>query len=339
MSREQGPPAGLRGLKLRVEERVVRTGVWVEGGMVAVRSRRAVAVRAVDVGLTLMKQTKTKTSQHRTRPARPRQRYVSGAMFPHVAVITAMSQLNDAIDEQERWSREHAGEMPDGAEGELLIARREMRKELLEQARKLGEGEEAQEGEWVDHEESRKSETELVVLGLQATRSEYEVAALFGGGSKVRKVVMAGTEVFVAFHKANDATLALDTAADTILRTTNEQTVVKRARYRHKLHKHEAYPDGPQPEYEPYPPLTPTKLGSWTRWGNAEDVEEEGSTWTDWGERGEKGENQWVSYQSSRRSNRTNTRTGATSSRSSTEEMSGWANPEEERSKKRSRGQ
>jgi hypothetical protein len=316
--------------------RVVRVVGWVGVGLSAERSRRVVAVRAVDVGVTLMKQTKTKTSQHRTRPALPRQRYVSGAMFPHVAVISAMSQLNDAIDEQSRWATEHAGELPDEAAGELLSARRMMREELLEQARKLGEGEETQEGEWVDHGESRKSETELVVLGLQATRSEYEVAAILGGGSKIRKVAMAGTEVFVAFHKANDATLALDTAADTILNTTNEQTVVKRARYRHNLHKHEAYPDGPQPEYEPYPPLTPTKLGSWTRWGNAEDDEEEGSTWTDWGE---KGENQWVTHQSSRRSNRTNTRTGATSSRSSTEETSGWANPEEERSKKRPRGQ
>jgi hypothetical protein len=254
-------------------------------------------------------------------------------MFPHVGVTTALAQLQEAIAEQTRWAAENAHLLPDEAEDELLEARRMMRDELLEEVRKLGVGQEIQEGNWVDYGESRKSETELVIIGIQATRNEYEVAAILGGGSKIRKVTQTGTETFVAFHHANDATMALDTAATTILNMTNEQTVVKRARYRHELHKHEAYPDGPQPEYEPYPPLTPTKTGRWTRWGKSDDDEEGGSTWTDWGK------NQWVTHHSSRRSDRTNTLTGATSSRSSTEEMSGWANPDEERTKQRPRGQ
>jgi hypothetical protein len=256
-------------------------------------------------------------------------------MFPHVAVVTAFTQFQEAIAEETRWAAQHAGELPDEAAEELLEARRQMRDEMLEEARKLCEGQEIEEGNWVDYGTARKSETELVIIGIQATMSEYEVAAMLGGGSKIRKVKQTGTETFVAFHHANDATLALETAAATILNMTNDQTVVTRARYRHGLHKHEAFPDGEQPEYEPYPPLTPTKKGMWTRWGKSDDDddEEEGGTWTDWGK------NQWVTHLSSRRSDRTNTLTGATSSRSSSEVMSGWANQDEERTKTRSRGQ
>ena len=179
----------------------------------------------------------------------------------------------------------------------------------------------------MDYGTARKSETELVIIGIQATMSEYEVAAMLGGGSKIRKVKQTGTETFVAFHHANDATMALDTAATTILNMTNDQTVVTRARYRHGLHKHEAFPDGQQPEYEPYPPLTPTKKGMWTRWGKSDDDEEGGSTWTDWGK------NQGITHRSSHRSDRTNTRTGTTLASSSTEETAGGANPDEERAK------
>ncbi len=254
-------------------------------------------------------------------------------MFPHVEVTTSLARLQEAIAEQSRWMEANQSVLPDG-EDDLLEARRMLADELMEEARKLNIGREVQEGNWTDYAEGRKSETEIVIIGIQSMVDSYEVAAILGGGSKIRKVTKTGTETFVAYHHANDATEAMETAATAILNAVHQETVVKRARYRHNLHKHEAYPDGPQPEYEPYPPLTPTKLGSWTRWGNAEDDEEEGSTWTDWG----KSERQWVTHHSTRRSDRTNTLTGATSSRTSTEEMSGWANPDEERSRKRPRG-
>jgi hypothetical protein len=254
-------------------------------------------------------------------------------MFPHVDVTTSLARLQEAIAEQNRWMVANQSLLPDG-EDDLLEARRMLADELMEEARKLNIGQVVQEGNWVDYGESRKSETEIVIIGIQAMVDSYEVAAILGGGSKIRKVTQTGTETFVAYHHANDATAAMDTAATAILNAVNQETVVKRARYKYELHKHEANPDGPQPEYVPYPTQTSAESGRWTKWGNGDDDEEEESTWTDWS----KGERQWVTHHNTRRSDRTNTLTGATSSRTSTEEMSGWANPDEERSRKRPRG-
>ncbi len=147
---------------------------------------------------------------------------------------------------------------------------------------------------------------------------------------------MAGTETFVAYHHANDATEAMGTAATAILNAVNQETVVKRARYKQSLHKHEEDPDGPQPEYVPYPTQISEETGRWTTWGNGDDDEEDASTggWTDWS----KGERQWVTRESTQRLNTINTSTGASSSRTSTEEVSGYADPDEGRSRKRPRG-
>ncbi len=71
-------------------------------------------------------------------------------MFPHVGVTTALAQLQEAIAEQTRWAAANAGELPDEAAAELLEARKQMRDEMLEEARKLGEGQEIQEGKWAD---------------------------------------------------------------------------------------------------------------------------------------------------------------------------------------------
>jgi hypothetical protein len=257
------------------------------------------------------------------------------AMFPHVDVTTSLMRLREAIAAQSRWMEEHGSLVPDG-EMELLAARRVLADELLEEARMLNVGREDQQAQWTDYAESRKSETEIVIIGIQATMDEYELAGILGGGMKIRKVTMAGTETFVAYHHANDATEAMETATAAILNAVNQETVVKRARYKHAIHKHEEDPDGPQPEYVPYPTQISEKSGRWTKWGNGDDDEEEASTggWTDWS----KGERQWVTQQNTRRLDRTNTTTGATSSRTSTEEVSGWADPDEERSRKRPRG-
>ena len=207
--------------------------------------------------------------------------------------------------------------------------------ELVEEARKLNIGREVQQGNWTDYAESRKSETEIVIIGIQATMDEYELAAILGGGMKIRKVTMAGTETFVAYHHVKDATEAMETVAAAVSNAGNQETVVTRARYKHELHKHEENPDGPQPGYVPYPTQVSEKSGKCTDWGNGND-EADSSTgvWTDWS----KGERQWVTRQSIQRLNTTNTSTGASSSRTSTEEVSGYADPGEGRSRKRPRG-
>jgi hypothetical protein len=160
------------------------------------------------------------------------------AMFPHVEVTTSLARLQEAIAAQSRWLEQNGSMLPDGEE-DLLAARRMLADELVEEARKLNIGREDHQGHWTDYAESRKSETEIVIIGIQATLDSYELAAILGGGMKIRKVTKAGTETFVAYHHANDATEAMETAATAILNAVNQETVVKRARYKQSLHKHE----------------------------------------------------------------------------------------------------
>jgi hypothetical protein len=256
-------------------------------------------------------------------------------MFPHVEVTTALARLREAISNQDGYLAQYFDILPDG-EAALRAARKALADELAEDVRKLNIGREDEEGVWTEHAESKKSETEIVIIGIPETLDSYGVAAILGGGTKIRKVTITGTETFVAYHHANDATQAMETATAAILNAVNQETVVKRARYRHSLHKHEADPEGEQPEYVPYPTQISGESGRWTSWGNGDEGggEASASGWTDWS----LGERQWVSYQNTRRSDRTNTTTGATSSRSSTEEVAGWANPGEERARKRPRG-
>jgi hypothetical protein len=256
------------------------------------------------------------------------------AMFPHVEVTTSLMQLREAIAAQSRWMEEHGSLVPNGEE-ELLAARRLLADELKEEARLLSIGQEDQQSQWTDYEGNRKSETEIVIIGIQASMDEYELASILGGGMKVRRITMTGTETFVSYHHARDAAESLKTASLAITNAGGLETVVKKARYKHELHEHEGNPDGPQPRYTPYPTHVSERAGEWTDWGHGDDdADSSTGVWTDWS----KGERQWVTRQSTQRLNTTNTSTGASSSRTSTEEVSGYADPDEGRSRKRPRG-
>jgi hypothetical protein len=229
---------------------------------------------------------------------------------------------------------EHGGLVENGEE-ELLAARRMLAEELREEARLLSLEEEDPQSQWTDYAESRKSETEIVIIGIQASTDDYALASILGGGLKVRNITMTGTETFVSYHHARDAAEALTTASLAITNAGGSETVVKKARYKKDLHEHEGNPDGPQPRYKPYPTHVSGITGRWTDWGHGDDDADSGTgVWTDWS----KGERQWVTRESTQRCNTINTSTGASSSRTSTEEVSGYADPDDGRSKKRPRG-
>ncbi len=132
----------------------------------------------------------------------------------------------------------------------------ELAAELREDLRRLGFREEEHQetgGTWMNYE-SRKSETELVIMGLRTEYDDHELAAILGGGLKIRRITMTSTaarEVFVAYHLKRHATEGLATASTAITRAGGPETVTTRARFNAGLHSHEADVNGPQPRYKP----------------------------------------------------------------------------------------
>ena len=165
--------------------------------------------------------------------------------------------------------------------------------------------------------------------------NDYELAAILGGGRKVRYITMTATETFVSYHVKEDAAEAIATASMAITNAGGPETEVTMARFKPELHGHEEDPDGPQPRYIPYPRLKSSATGLWTDYGEAGDeADQHTGVWTDWS----KGERQWDTKEWMTTCNTLNTSTGASSSRTSTEAESGYADPDEVRSTKRARG-
>jgi hypothetical protein len=113
------------------------------------------------------------------------------AMFPHAGMTAAVQNLREPIAEQNVWALQHADRLEIGEE-ELLTARRALARELREEAELLTTVEESQ-GHWTHHEESRKSQTKEVIMGLTTTRNDYELADILGGGLKVRHITRTAT--------------------------------------------------------------------------------------------------------------------------------------------------
>jgi hypothetical protein len=183
-------------------------------------------------------------------------------MFPHEGVTLALVNLREQIANQTEWAHQHADELDNGEE-ELLMARKALATELMEEARQLAIVEEPQEpqGHWVHHEGGRKSETEIVIIGLPNEMDDYELASILGGGRKIRHITMTTNETFVSYHLKADATEGYGTASLAITNAGGPETVVTMARFNPKLHGHEADPDGPQPRYKPYPREKSTMTG------------------------------------------------------------------------------
>jgi hypothetical protein len=158
-------------------------------------------------------------------------------MFPHAAVTAAMEGLRASIAQQNAWA-EQQGYMLEDGEADLLAARRELARELREEAALLLQEEESQ-GQWTDYGAGRKSETEVVIIGLKTEMDEYALAGILGGGLKVRYITMTEVEAFVSYHFKKDAAEALTTASTNITNAGGPETVVTMARYKPNLHGHE----------------------------------------------------------------------------------------------------
>ena len=90
-------------------------------------------------------------------------------------------------------------------------------------------------------------------MGLTTTMNDYELAAILGGGRKVRYITMTATETFVSYHVKEDAAEALGTASIAITNAGGPETGVTMARFNFDLHSHEEVMDGPQPRHRKYP--------------------------------------------------------------------------------------
>ncbi len=250
----------------------------------------------------------------------------------HAGVLTALANLRAEIAEQEAFQIINMDIIENGQE-ELLMARRELAAELREDLRRLGvEEEEHQEtgGTWMNYE-SRKCETELVILGLGTEYDDYALAAILGGGSKIRSITMTATEameVFVAYHHKEDATVGLATASVAITSAGGPDTVATRARFNAGLHAHEADPNGQQPRYKPYPTQKSAVTGKWTDYGHGDEAYQDEGVWKDYSK-----SDIWITKEWKTSSTETNTSTGASSSSTYAD-----ADPEEARTRKRARG-
>jgi hypothetical protein len=251
----------------------------------------------------------------------------------HGKVSAALAILRTEIAEQAALATENKNPGEDGQE-ELLRARRELAAELREDLRRLGEEEEEhqeQGGQWVDYEGSIDSETELVILGLGTEYDDFSLAAILGGGLKIRWITVTGRgamEVFVAYHKKEDATEGLATAASDITRAGGPRTSVTRARFKADRHSHEANMNGPQPRYKPYPTSQSAVTGMWTDYGHDDEEYKDEGVWKDYSKI-----DKWTTREWKTSITETNSSTGASSSTTYAD-----ADPEEARARKRARG-
>ena len=247
-----------------------------------------------------------------------------GIASMQAGVKTALANLRAEISEAES----NADFVSNGQE-ELLVARKELAAELREDLRQLGlveEEEEHQEieGTWTDYGR-RKSETELIIMGMGAEFDDYALAAILGGGSKIRRITFTAKEpkeVYVDYYLKEDSTVGLDTASTAITNAGGPETITTRAWFNKEFHAHEDDPRAPVPKYTPYPSLS----GTWTNDGQGDEGDQEGS-WKDYSK-----SDIWVTKKWNTSSTETNSSTGASSST-----MYSDPGPEDVRSKKRSR--
>jgi hypothetical protein len=246
-------------------------------------------------------------------------------------ISAALALVRSEIAEQTALMAENKNTGEEGLE-ELLKARRNLAAELREDLRLLGEEEEdpwqEQEGKWVDHEGSPESETELVILGLGMEFDDYVLASMLGGGLKVRWITTTPMDVFVAYHKKEDATEGLTTVAPEIIKAGGPRTSVKRARFNMVRHSHEADMNGPQPRYIPYPTTRSEVTGMWTDYGHNDEEIEEAEGWKDYSK-----VDKWTTREWKTSVTETTSSTGASSSTTYTD-----TDPEEARARKRARG-
>jgi hypothetical protein len=245
-----------------------------------------------------------------------------GIASMQAGVKTALANLRAEIAEAES----NADFVSNGQE-ELLVARKELAAELREDLRQLGlveEEEEHQEieGTWTDYGR-RKCDTELIIMGLGAEFEEYALAAILGGGSKIRTITITAKEpkeVYVNYYLKEDATVGLNTASTAITNAGGPETITTRAWFNRDFHDHEDNPRAPVPKYTPYPSLSST----WTNYGQGDEGDQEGS-WKDYSKA-----DIWVTKKWNTKSTETISSTGASSSTM-------YSDPEDARSKKRSR--
>jgi hypothetical protein len=258
-------------------------------------------------------------------------------------VLTALENLRVQIREMEAF--EHINAEDGQLQEELLTARREVAAELRENLRLLGfKEEEHQEtgGTWMDYE-SEKCETELVILGLANEYDDYGLAAILGGGSKIRMINITSTdarEIYVAYYNKEDATEGLATASTDISLAGGPITHTNRSRYNHEFHGHERDKRAKKPMYKPFPTKKSPATGLWTEWESDEEgsrEEEEEGVWKDYQEEGGWKDyskiDMWTTKKWKTSNTKTNVSTGASSSTTHAD-----ADLEDTRSKKRSRG-
>jgi hypothetical protein len=104
-----------------------------------------------------------------------------------------------------------------------------------------------------------------------------------GGGAKVRRTPMRGTETLVSYHHVRDAVEPLITASIDITNAEGLEAMMKKARYKKGPHEHEESPDGPQPRKAPCPSQAPETSERGTDRGHGDDDAETGTgVWIDW---------------------------------------------------------
>ena len=96
------------------------------------------------------------------------------------------------------------------------------------------------------------STTEVVFHNMDNTISKERIAALLGGGIKVRDVRRSGPLTFVAFWTPVFANDAMTYGLRKLRRAGVAVATIQRAKFREDLHLHEIDPTAPSPYYEPF---------------------------------------------------------------------------------------
>jgi hypothetical protein len=257
-------------------------------------------------------------------------------------VLTALENLCEQIREMEAAEQENP---EDGeAQEELLTARRGVAAELRESARRLG-GEEEEHvetgGTWTDYE-AEKCRTQLVIFGLANEYDDYGLAAILGGGSKIRMINITATkarEVYVAYYNKEDATEGLATASADISLSGGPITHTHRAIYNHEIHGYERDKRAEKPRYKPFPTKKSPATGLWTEWESDEEgsmEKEEEGVWKDYQEEGGWKDYSKIDMRTTEKWKTSNTKTNVSTGASSSTTYAD-ADLEDTRSKKRSR--
>jgi hypothetical protein len=85
------------------------------------------------------------------------------------------------------------------------------------------------------------------------TRNDHELAAIVGGGQKVRYITRTATETIASDHIKWDTIGVMGTASIDITNAGGPETAGTMARFNLDLHSHEEVMEEPQPRRREYP--------------------------------------------------------------------------------------